>query len=175
LFILRGVYNLGRKIVAYRNDVCLTCAAPRRIYGLRAFRIFHIFFVPLIPLGFSRIWRCSVCKLDPRLNTGAEIGGAWLWCIFFGIISVTGWLDAQSYPMQALFFLAYIWLVFLFLLWQAVSITRRYRSIPVFVLEHKLRELKPADEKFCPFCGSAFMDGHRVFCSHCGVERVQAV
>jgi len=77
--------------------------------------------------------------------------------------------------MQALFFLAYIWLVFLFLLWQAVSITRRYRSIPVFVLEHKLRELKPADEKFCPFCGSAFMDGHRVFCSHCGVERVQAV
>lgn len=172
MFILHGVYALGRKIVAYRNDVCLTCAAPRRIYGLRAFRIFHIFFVPLIPLGFGRVWRCSVCKLDPRVNMGEVMVSAWGWCLLIGIISVTGWLDAQSYPRQTWFILVSIWLMFLFLLWRAVHITRTYRSIPVFTLEDKLLELKPADEKSCPFCGSFFMDGRRVFCSHCGVERV---
>lgn len=100
---------------------------------------------------------------------------AWGWCILIGIISVTGWLDAQAYSRQTWFILVSIWLMSLFLLWRAVRITRTYRSIPVFTLEDKLRELKPAGERSCPFCGSAFMDGDRAFCSHCGVERVQAV
>jgi len=98
-----------------------------------------------------------------------------VWCIFVGVISVTGWFDAQPYARQTWFMVVFIWLMFLFLLWRALRTTRRYRSIPVFTLEAKLLELKPADERFCPFCGSAFMDGHRVFCSHCGVERVQAI
>jgi hypothetical protein len=173
LIILQGVYSLGKKIVAYRNDVCLTCAGPRRIYGLRSFRIYHIFFLPLIPLGFGRIWRCSVCSLDPKLNTGAEMVWAWAWCILFGIMSITGWLDAQSHPRSVWSILVAIWLVFLFLLWRAVNITRRFRSIPVFRLEDELRALKQADEKACPFCGTMYMNGDRVSCPHCGVERVQ--
>jgi hypothetical protein len=172
LIILHGVYSLGKKIVAYRNGFCLTCAVPRRIYGLRAFRFFHLFYVPLIPLGFGRIWRCSVCHFDPRENAAVEVGWAWFGSVLFGIMSVTGWFDAQPDPRKVWGILLSIWLIFLFLLWRAVFITRRYRSVAMLNRGDKQSFIKMANENICPFCGTMLMVGDHPICPQCGVERV---
>ena len=54
MLVIHGVYRWGRKLVAYRNDYCLSCAAPRLAFQHRTFDVLHAFWIPLIPIG---LWK----------------------------------------------------------------------------------------------------------------------
>src|SRR5258708_39448951 len=56
-----GVHSYNSRIVAYRNDFCLSCEAPRRAHQVRSFKAYRVFYIPVLPLGFWREWQCSEC------------------------------------------------------------------------------------------------------------------
>jgi hypothetical protein len=54
-----GRYRLLSRRVGYRADYCLTCDSPRIAEQYRTLDLFHIYFVPLLPLGLWRHWHCQ--------------------------------------------------------------------------------------------------------------------
>jgi hypothetical protein len=91
MLILHGVYSFRPRIVAYRNDFCLSCTAPRVAYQIRTFDVLHIFFVPLIPLGFLRRWHCAVCTNDPHVHPGTRKGFKWAGVVVLALVAIVVW------------------------------------------------------------------------------------
>src|SRR5437588_6702159 len=73
---LEGVHSYKPHIVAYRNDFCVSCAAPRRAFQVRSFKAYQFYYIPIVPLGFWREWQCSACGRDPHMYPGTS-GPAW--------------------------------------------------------------------------------------------------
>jgi hypothetical protein len=169
--IVAGHYSYGRKLVAYRNDYCLSCEAPRRAYRVRSFEVLHIFFVPLLPLGFWRSWQCSVCGRDPHVNPRVHKFWFWAVIVFLAAVSVGLWIAPLSQTDSADDRLA-IWVmrfvgpvIALFILYHMPLQKPRLR------LKEKLTEVQPAHEAICPLCQNALIPGDRWRCPNCGVER----
>ncbi len=43
MFLIHGVYRFWPKKVAFRNDFCLSCEAPRRSIAVRTFDVGHVY------------------------------------------------------------------------------------------------------------------------------------
>ena len=73
--ILYGTYSMAARRTAYRRDYCLSCDGPQLATQWRSFVVGHFGFIPLLPLGFRRDWRCNRCGRDPafRANPGGQI------------------------------------------------------------------------------------------------------
>src|ERR1035438_6787107 len=72
MLIVRGAFHFRPKRVAFRDDYCLSCRAPRRAVAVRTFDVGHIFWIPILPVGFWRHWVCSVCGGDPHARSKAR-------------------------------------------------------------------------------------------------------
>lgn len=171
MIIPSGVYSFKRKLVAYRNDFCLSCEAPRRALQIRSFDVVHLFFVPALPLGFLRHWRCSVCGGDPHIYPRTRKGFQWAGVVLLAIFTAAIWLtpgsggDDSSVAFWAMRIAYPIGLVF--------ALRYALNSKPDLRLPEKLRDVMPAQESICPFCHGLFIlaPGDRWLCSQCGVEK----
>jgi len=165
LFILHGIYHFKPKIVAYRNDFCLTCAAPRRAFRTRTFDVIHIFYLPLIPIGFLRRWHCSVCNSDPHAHPGTRKAFKWAGVVCLALFSVVLWMvspedDSWVWPMRVVLPVAF-----------AAALWITIRSKPDLRLSDKLSEIQPANELVCPACNSGLVVDDVWRCPRCGMER----
>ncbi len=68
MFILFGRWHFGRKAVAYRADWCTVCERRIVAQAIRSFDWFHIYLVPLMPLGHWWHWVCPRCEKHPHLK-----------------------------------------------------------------------------------------------------------
>jgi hypothetical protein len=66
ILYIRGTYHFARKLVGFRPDFCLACRRDTVALETRSFDAWHLFWIPLIPLGFQRHWQCSACRSNPR-------------------------------------------------------------------------------------------------------------
>jgi hypothetical protein len=164
MIILHGIYSFKRRVVAYRNDFCLSCAAPRVAYQSRTFDVLHIFFVPLIPLGLLKRWHCEVCDRDLHIHPGTRKSFKWAGVVLLGFLAMAGWIvpdqDKESWFLRILFTVGFV-----AALWHTV------RSKPDLRLKEKLRDIQPANESVCPRCGAPLLLGSGWHCSGCGIER----
>lgn len=85
--IIFGTYKVARKQVAYANSFCRNCETSILAQCWRYFSLGHLFYIPLIPLGFRREWICPGCGEPPlhRYRTGRTIK----WLGFLGCGSVS--------------------------------------------------------------------------------------
>jgi hypothetical protein len=169
---LDRIRSYNRSIVAYRNDFCLSCNAPRRAHQVRSFKVYPIYYIPLIPLGFWRDWLCSACGRDPHAYPGSTKNIKWLIVIFAGIFAITGVIasfDQQDsviivglmrFGLPALFFVA---------LWLAI------RNRPDRALREKLEKIESDTANACALCGGALVLEHGWRCVQCGVERIEVM
>ena len=67
MFIVFGTYRVAPKLVAYRNDWCNHCDKPVLAQQWRSFYLGHWFWIPVVPLGFYKTWRCKVCTKNPEI------------------------------------------------------------------------------------------------------------
>ena len=65
MLILHGHYRFRTRKYSCRNDYCTQCKRTTFTEGFRSFRMLHLFFIPLIPLGFFTDWRCTSCGNNP--------------------------------------------------------------------------------------------------------------
>lgn len=168
MLIVSGRYRFKPKRVAFRNDFCLKCDQPRRSVEYRSFDAFHIFWIPIVPLGFRRRWLCATCGRPPHVNVKTRrpfvwIGlfilillGALFWALPVDPDFVGGtWFFRMGGPVGAILVL--------------VHLLRTPADPP---LKSRLDAIPPANDTTCPFCGALLLlISSQGSCPNCGVLR----
>ena len=92
MHILHGTYHLFPRRLAFRNDFCLGCAAARRSVQISTLHVFHVYGIPLLPLGRRKRWSCTECgrRPDERLKTRRSYKIAGLVILLF--LSILFWM-----------------------------------------------------------------------------------
>jgi hypothetical protein len=164
MLILHGIYTFKPRIIAYRNDFCLRCAAPRRAYRVRTFDVLHIFYIPLVPFGFVKRWRCATCNRDPHAHPGTRKGFKWAGIVCLAIFILAFWTmeerDAFTWAMRI-----GLPVGFVAALWHTI------KSKPDIRLSEKLKEVAPANETICPICHRPLVNDSYWRCPQCDIER----
>jgi len=67
MFFIFGTHLFGLKRYAYKYMNCSHCATPRLFIQTRGFAWGHIFWIPLIPLGYQSSWHCASCAKEDNV------------------------------------------------------------------------------------------------------------
>jgi hypothetical protein len=169
MLLIHGTYHWFPRRKAFRNDFCMACAEPRRAVLISTLDVLHIFWLPVIPLGRWRRWKCSQCGNPPhhsvKTRRGFKIAGALL-LLVGGVIVWTVpdlpdepgvWLARYGLPLASVVTVVHI----------AMSGPAEpgYRA--------RKRTIEPANDKDCPFCGTAlFCAPPDCFCPNCETWRL---
>lgn len=155
--------------VAFRNDYCLSCDAPRLATCVRSFDVVTAGILPVIPLGFIYRWYCTTCERLTNRGTRIRYGHKAAAVAVLTGLTLAFWLiPAGAFPDLAAF------------LWQG-----RIGSIPLLALAyHRLREeprepgykenlakVAPYLSSTCPLCGTPLSNIPNWHCPSCGLER----
>lgn len=169
MLIVYGIYHFLAKRTAFRNDYCLSCAQPRRSVQIRTFDVVHIFWIPLLPLGFHRRWRCATCAHSPHVHPGTRRGFKWAGLVVLLILSACFWLFPLTPDT-----LIVGWIFRIGGTIGAVLTFAHLMQTPADQsLKEKLAAIPPASDTVCPFCGSALVKlSSQCSCPACGVARV---
>jgi hypothetical protein len=166
-FLIHGVYHWAPRAVAFRNDFCRRCDRPRVSLRIRTFDVLHVFWVPVLPLGFWRRWQCAECGTAPhellRTRRGFKIAGAL--CLLLFTVSV--WVIPPGTDLDA----AVVWGMRigwpLLLLLTLRSIVRHR---PEAALADLLMVVPPFDGRRCPVCGGDLLTAPELHCGACGAR-----
>ncbi len=177
MLVVFGVHRFKPKRVAYRNDFCLNCDQPRLAQRIRSFFVGHLYWIPLLPLGFWKEWRCVTCGVDParRTRTG-QTGLVVLLAVLTALVAaiftvgavsewknpdgpVFGWVSAALWGFAAA-------LIFIH--------TRMKKTVPWKVAR---LHVVPSNPNACAFCGGALQitsgdPDPQHHCPVCGVDRL---
>jgi hypothetical protein len=169
MIVLSGLHQFRRRAVAYRNDYCTYCESTRLAVSISSFWWFHIFFVPVIPLGRHAHWFCKECGKDPRGKSKKNSGLVWaiIFGILFGATTILYWTLPTDGPdgdnvwgVRIFLSLCCLAIGFWILRWK---LTARVST--------KLALVVPASTTSCALCGNALIHSSTLSCPKCGVER----
>ena len=169
MLLIRGSYHFWPKRVAFRNDYCLRCQAPRRSIAVRTFDVGHIFWIPILPVGFWKRWQCEICGQPPHAHPKVRRLFKWLGlvcAIAFSLavwaapgeaeLGVIGWILRVAFPAGAILLLADL-----------------LRTPKEPTLRARLAAIEPAADAVCPFCATPLVagTGTRWSCPNCKAVR----
>ncbi len=168
--IVDGRYQFFRRRVACRNVWCSVCSAQRLAIGTRYLAVYHLFFVPLMPLGRRVEWRCHACFLQVDafrpVRTWISVLGM-LSGLFFILFGAVGFLPApanirRENDLGFSFEMVGLGVVLVgFFAW----LRRRRRRH-----EAAVRQVVPLTGERCPLCAGALPPADRPYCSACEVD-----
>ncbi len=168
MLIIHGVYHFHPKRIAFRNDYCLPCSQARRSVQMRTFDVAHIFWIPIIPLGYWNRWICTACGRQTTANTKTRRPFKWAGLFVLLILSVLSW--AGSVPQDLV---VGAWIIRIGAPIGAILVLLhllRTSDEPSHA-EH-LKSIPPAVDAVCPFCGAQLLTvSSRCACPACGVVR----
>jgi hypothetical protein len=169
MYIVRGAYHFRPNRVAFRDDYCLSCRALRRSIAIRSFDVGHIFWIPILPVGFWRHWECSVCGRKPHGKSKARRYVRWAGLYSLIGASIMFW----TLPVDSGFAVG-SWFVriaapggALLLLFFLIRVAREPS------LRQKLASIQPTADTTCPFCSIPLVagTGERWSCPFCNIVR----
>jgi hypothetical protein len=168
MFIIYGTHCFAPKRVGFRTDVCLSCGKEAISLAFRSFDVGHVYWLPLLPLGFRRHWQCSACGEDPRgerTRQGMKVLGA----IAFLLGGVAMWLGPTDQGDAG-----FIWAMRLGFPAIAVAlvVSMRQRQRQDLGLVARLRKLPPIGDA-CPLCAGR-IHGRPRRCARCGAVESRA-
>ena len=167
IFTITGTYHWLPKKVAFRNDFCRVCGDKRISFAVRTFDVFHLFFIPILPLGLWRRWYCTVCgnrpHWAPKVTRSVKIGymllavflGAQAWFLFDPAETDSDFLWTLRIGSPIVF------------LWALLAFIRRPVDDP---FKEKLLAVPPYADQTCPLCGGVLAMGVPMACSGCGAQ-----
>jgi hypothetical protein len=167
---VHGTYSWGDKRVAYRNDYCMSCNAPRMAFQHRTFEVYHLYWIPILPLGFWRRWRCGVCGNDPHANVRTRRSLKWAGSAILGLLALSAWaVSPERKPEES----AYIWALRvggpIAFVW---AVRATLKSPPDVRVEDLLRTVSPVVDVHCPECGVMLFPEEPAWrCPQCGMRR----
>ena len=166
MVIVHGLYRFKPKLVGFRNDYCLTCNTVKRAVAVRTFMVIHLFWIPLIPLGFWKEWECSECENHPHAYPGTRRSFKWAGVVALVIMSGVLWMM----PPDPEFSAPWLWAFRIGTSVGALLVLRNLLTTPPDV-RLKSELVFPATEMECPFCGMPLVVAERYYCPGCGAVR----
>jgi hypothetical protein len=167
MFLIHGSYRFWPKLVGFRNDYCLTCRAPRRSIAIRTFDVGHIFWIPILPVGFWKHWQCSNCGKDPHKTTKTRRSFKWIGLFLLIVLAVMSWVEPVAPPDE--------WLGWIFRIGCPVLAMLLFanlmRASKELSLSQALKSVEPASDTTCPLCSTPLLAGPRWSCPGCRVSR----
>ena len=164
MLIIHGTHRIAPRMIAYRNDWCNHCEQPVLARQWRHFYLGHIYWIPLLPLGFYKTWRCAVCAKDPRervrTSQGIIIAGLAVFSLAF-VVFLFGPNTGEEAPMIWGMRLLFGGLAVVFALW---LISRSKETPPQ-------RNVEPLTNDSCLMCGGRMTDYPQWHCVECGLIR----
>ena len=165
-----GVYHLAGRRVAFRNDYCRTCDAPRLATRVRSFAVLNIFWIPLIPLGFRHRWFCVLCGRPPHESTRTRHGYKIAGVVVLVLMSVGFWyLPMEEMPNDE----GLLWSLRigspLLLVWSLYHLGTTTREPDH---KEKLAGVEPYLSSICPFCQGSLFNAPTWHCPTCKLERM---
>jgi hypothetical protein len=168
LHIVYGVYHWKAKRVAFRNDFCLSCGEARRAVQVRTFDVGHIYWIPILPGGFWKHWKCTVCGHDPHVNVKTRDGFKWAGLFVLMVLAAGFWVMPMTPDVVIMTWVFRIGAP----VGAVLTLVHLLRTPKEPSLKAKLATITPATDTVCPFCGAQLTKvGMRCYCPVCGVER----
>jgi len=169
MLIVHGLYTFKAKRMAFRNDFCLYCNQLRRSQLIRTLDFVHVFWIPLIPLGFRKRWHCTTCGRDPHRHPKTR--RPFIWMALFGsaLLALMSCLipveTGQAFIIWAVRVAAILGTAFL------IAYLIRVPKDPS--MKERMASVPPAADILCPFCGTQMqvLSG-TCSCPKCGVVRI---
>jgi hypothetical protein len=169
MLIVHGIYRWWPKRLAFRNDYCLRCGGPRRSVQIRTFDVWHIFWIPILPLGFWKRWFCTTCGRQPHASRKTRRPFKWAGLFVLLFFAAVSWAVPLT-PDVAV----WMWVVRLGSPVAAAALlihllkTKKDPS-----MKERLEGIPRATDTVCPFCGSQLLTlASSCSCPVCGVARV---
>ena len=69
MLIFNGIYKFFKKQIGYREGWCKTCQDITFSEKIQTWNFFHLFWIPIIPLGKYKYLICKSCNDDPNKDT----------------------------------------------------------------------------------------------------------
>jgi fatty acid desaturase len=167
MIIIHGIYRWAQKRTAFRNDYCLSCEAPRKAMQIRTFNFYHLFWVPILPLGFIKRWFCMTCGSQPSYNKKTRYGFKIAGLIVLAIFAIFFWLCPVQ-PGDEGFFWSFRIGAPIGLFITIIHLFRSKRD-PTYI--DLFRKVSRAEDTLCPFCSVALVAMPQLLCPLCGVHR----
>jgi ribosomal protein S27AE len=172
VLIIHGTYHVRATRVAFRNDFCIQCNAERTAFCLRTLDVIHVFWLPVLPLGFFKRWYCGTCGQRPELPRTARRSIKVLALIVLSALVLLFWLapirnDNDRTEVVAIWGMRVASAV-------ALAATARWiagGSDDVVRREH-LTALQPSNALHCPVCLVNLLPGSPWRCPNCGIARL---
>jgi hypothetical protein len=167
MLIIHGAYHLWPKRVAFRNDYCLTCGHASRVVAIRTFDVGHVFWIPILPVGLWKHWRCASCGRDPHVSPRTRRSFKWAGLIALICVSVTFW--AATFGPEDI---AMSWSFRIVSTAGAAMLLMHLLRTPKDASLRQMRAtVQPANDTVCPFCGTPLIAGSRWSCPGCSAVR----
>jgi hypothetical protein len=161
-----GTYRFQPKVVAFRNDFCLTCNTARRAVEIRTFNVLSFRGIPLIPVGYWKRWLCTECTVPPGYNRRSRRKFAVTLAALAAAFAVIFWsLPIEPDQVETWLFIRRISPVVMIgaIIWAVLA-----EGTPSTA--ERLTNILPAQETMCPFCQSPLLT-YNWHCSSCGIQR----
>ena len=173
VLVIHGIYHWRRRLLAFRNDYCLSCAQPRLAFLHRTFDVLHVFFVPVLPLGFWKRWLCGVCGRNPHARATTAKPLEWLGIAFLLLGAVVFWTTTPDHRAGKDNDPAMVWTFRIALpVAAAFAIRHTQQAKPPERLAEQLRGIAANRDSTCPRCGRTLTVAAPWYrCGGCGLER----
>jgi hypothetical protein len=168
MLIIHGSYHFRPKRVGFRNDYCLGCNKPRRSVAVRTLDVGHVFWIPILPVGLWKHWKCSECGRDPHAYGKTRRSFKWAGCACLIAISAIFWMA----PVESDFAFSWGFRVIPLVL-AALLLWHLLRTPAEPTLKERLAMIPPASDAVCPFCATPLLaeSSGRWSCPGCGAVR----
>ena len=163
-----GMYHFARKKVAFRNDFCVRCRAPRLAVCERSLDVVSLRGLPILPLGRFRRWYCRECRWPTELViTVRRLAKALPFAFIAAFVTVL-WRARVDSPQEAGLWIARIGLA----LTLVIGVVWMVRGDNEARRRKQLAGLPPCQLTSCPACDTSLRPGFEWTCETCGMVRM---
>ncbi len=165
MFFIFGLRRFGLKKVGYGKDFCNSCENEAIINRFQWFTWCHIFFIPLIPLGYHSKFNCTICGNNPHAMKNTPL---WLRILFIFILLCIGSTTITSGLYRHFSFGWIIKTLITFAITAACYWV--FRKLNQATFKEQRSKITPVNQQVCVLCDGEIVQKKQPTCSRCKLE-----
>lgn len=166
MYIFYGIKKVRKKKLGYGKDYCNACEQEAIVEKWQWFRWLHLFWIPLIPLGYQHNWVCTLCNKDANAQYKRGLFGKVVISLITLLIATFLIFIPEVTEPLAYGLLIRILSVPLFL----VSVVWAYKHEKEQSKDEKRKNITPVDTGKCVYCKYPLAMSPTLSCISCKTQ-----